>query len=133
MKDKKKLILSIILSIVAVAVFIGAYLMINNNYESDSDGQITVVLIELDGTTAMEKTIDFKEGDTLQQLIEQNFNNVVMENGMIMSIETFTTPSDWSTFISIYVDDEMSMVGLAEIQFTNGTKISFIMTEFIYE
>ena len=133
MKDKKKLILSIILSIVAVAVFIGAYLMINNNYESDKDGQITVVLVELDGTTAMEKTIDFKEGDTLQQLIEQNFNNVVMENGMIMSIETFTTPSDWSTFISIYVNDEMSMVGLAEIQFTNGTKISFIMTEFIYE
>ena len=83
MKDKKKLILSIILSIVAVAVFIGAYLMINNNYESDSDGQITVVLVELDGTTAVEKTIDFKEGDTLQQLIEQNFNNVVMENGMI--------------------------------------------------
>lgn len=133
MKDKKKLILSIILSIVAVAVFIGAYLMINNNYESDKDGQITVVLVELDGTTAMEKTIDFKEGDTLQQLIEQNFNNVVIENGMIMSIETFTTPSDWSTFISIYVNDEMSMVGLAEIQFTNGTKISFIMTEFVYE
>ena len=50
---------------------------------------------------------------------------------MILSIDKFTTPSDWSTFISIYVNDEMSMVGINEIEFTDGTKISFINTEFI--
>ena len=47
-----------------------------------------------------------------------------------MSIENYTTPADWSTFISIYVDDEMSMVGLADIKFENETKISLIITEF---
>ena len=50
---------------------------------------------------------------------------------MIMSIEDYNTPSDWSTFLSIYVDDEMSMVGLADIVFTDGTKISLIITEYI--
>ena len=64
--------------------------------------------------------------------MEANFDNVVFENGMLMSIDTFTTPSDWSTFISVYVDDEMSMVGLLDIQFTDGTKISLVMTEFTY-
>jgi len=55
----------------------------------------------------------------------------VISDGMIMSIETFTTPSDWSTFISIYVNDEMSMVGLLDIKFEDGTKISFINTEYV--
>ena len=132
MKDKKKLILTIILSVVAVIIFIGAYLMIKSNFTSNSDGAIQVVLVDLDGTTTIEKTIEFKEGDTLQQLLEANFDNVVFENGMLMSIDTFTTPSDWSTFISVYVDDEMSMVGLLDIQFTDGTKISLVMTEFTY-
>ena len=49
-----------------------------------------------------------------------------------MSIEDFTTPSDWSTYISIYVDNKMSQVGLLEIEFMDGTLISFVMTEFNY-
>ena len=49
-----------------------------------------------------------------------------------MSIEDFTTPSDWSTYISIHVDNEISQVGLLEIEFEDGTMISFVMTEFNY-
>ena len=60
MKDKKKLILTIILSVVAVIIFIGAYLMIKSNFTSNSDGAIQVVLVDLDGTTTIEKTIEFK-------------------------------------------------------------------------
>lgn len=132
MKDKRKLILTVILSFVAVVIFVVASFMINKHFSSQSDGQIQVQLVDLEGNTTMDKMIDFKEGDTLQALLEENFDNVVIENGMLMSIEDFTTPSDWSTFISIYVDNEMSQVGLLEIQFTDGTVISFVMTEFIY-
>ena len=132
MKDKKKLILTIILSVVAVIIFVVASLMLKNHFKSDSDGEIQVEIIELDGTTKVEKMIDFNEGDTLDQLITDNFDNVVIENGMLMSIEDYNTPSDWSTFISIYVDNEMSMVGLLDIEFTDGTVISLVITEFIY-
>ena len=48
-----------------------------------------------------------------------------------MTFEDYVTPSDWSTFISIYVNDEMSMVGLNDIKFEDGTKISFIITEYV--
>lgn len=132
MKDKKKLILTVVLSFVAVVVFVVASIMINDHFASQSDGQIQVQLVNLEGNTTIEKEIDFKEGDTLQYLLENNFDNVVIENGMLMSIEDFTTASDWSTFISIYVNNEMSQVGLLEIQFTDGTLISFVLTEFIY-
>ena len=109
-----------------------ASVMVSRHFASHSDGQIQVQLIDLEGKTTIERKIDFEEGDTLQFLLEENFDNVVIENGMIMSIENFTTASDWSSFISIYVDNEMSQVGLLEIEFTDGTLISFVMTEFIY-
>lgn len=132
MKNRKNLILTILLSFVGVVVFVIASVMVSRHFASQSDGQIQVQLIDLDGNTTLERKIDFDEGDTLQFLLEENFDNVVIENGMLMSIEDFTTASDWSTFISIYVDNEMSQVGLLEIEFTDGTLISFVITEFIY-
>lgn len=132
MKNKKNLILTIILSLVAVIILIGAIIILNDSYKPEVDGQIQVELIDLNGNVVLGKTIEFQEGNTLKYLIEQNFSNVVIEDGMLMSIESFETASDWSTFIMIYVDNEESMVGLLDIEFTNGTLISFKMTEFVY-
>ena len=101
-------------------------------FASQNSGQIQVELINLEGVTTLEKEVEFEEGDTLEFLLKENFDNVVIENGMLMSIEDFTTPSDWSTYISIHVDNEISQVGLLEIEFEDGTLISFVMTEFNY-
>ena len=54
---------------------------------------------------------------------------VKVENGMLMSIEVFYNADDYSTFISIYVDNELSMVGILDIEFEDGTIISFKMCE----
>ena len=129
MKNFKK----IGLTIAALVVLVLGGMAFSKTFSSTSDGSITVELVELDGSIKSSKEIEFNEGDQLLTLLEENYDNVLIENGMLMSIDTFTTASDWSTFISIYVDDEMSMVGLAEIQYEDGTKLSLIMTEFIYE
>ena len=130
MKNRKNLILTAILSFIGVIVFVIASVMVSSRFASQNSGQIQVELINLEGVTTLEKDIEFKQGDTLEFLLEENFDNVVIENGMLMSIEDFTTPSDWSTYISIYVDNKMSQVGLLEIEFMDGTLISFVMTEF---
>lgn len=130
---KKKLILKIALSVVALGAVVLCVVLLHNSFKSDYDGIITVEVVALDGTTIKEKELEFKEGDLLMDLIEDNFENVTYQNGMIMSIEDYQTPADWSTFLSIYVNDEMSMVGLADIEFTSGTKISIIITEYISE
>ena len=128
MNKMKKLLVTV----VAVVVLALGVVAISGNFTSKGLGEIQVELVDLEGNKES-KTIVFNEGDTLVSLIEENFENVVIENGMVMSIEDFTTASDWSTFISIHVDDVESMVGIKEIVFTDGTKISFIMTEFVYE
>ena len=128
---KKNFILKSILSVVALGVIVLCVVLLHNSFKPDYDGIVTVEVIDLDGSIIKKKEIDFKENDQLMNLIENNFNNVTYQNGMIMSIEDYNTPSDWSTFLSIYVDDEMSMVGLADIVFIDGTKISLIITEYI--
>ena len=116
---------------VALLVVVGFFLV--DSFSAKGDGVITVRVEELDGTVLSEKEIEFYEGDTLIKLIEENFNNVVFDNGMIMEIETYKTPSDWSTFLSVYVDDKMSEVGLKDIVYSDGMKITLKVTEFIYE
>jgi hypothetical protein len=128
---KKNLIIKIILSVIAVGIIALSVYLLKDSFKPDYDGVITVEVINLDNEVVKTKEITFKENDELTILIENNFNNVTYQNGMIMSIEDYNTPTDWSTFISIYVDDKMSEVGLSDIEFKDGTKISLIITEFI--
>lgn len=120
----------LLLSAIILCIFVASAVLLSQSFTSVSDGTLKVELISLDDKIIKEKDISFKEGNLLLELIEDNFNNVSMSNGMIMTIESLETTSDYSQFISIYVNDQMSEVGLEDIQYTDGTKISFILTEF---
>lgn len=114
-----------------VGIGVASYFLYRH-YVPESDGSIIVEIVKIDGNKANEKTIEFNSGDSLVSLLDNNFENVVVEDGMIMSIDVLTTPSDWSTFICIYVDNEMSQVGILDIQFDDGTLISFVDTVTIW-
>ena len=130
-KENKTLV-KVIATLLAVAVIVFAGLKIKDTYLVKYDGKITVEVRDLNNAEVKTKTIRFKQGDTLTKLIEDNFENVLFSDGMLMNIETLVTPADWSSFICVYVDDKMSEVGIGQIQFTDGTKISLIMTELVY-
>ena len=123
----------IVLTIISLLVLVLGSLYLSNNFTSKTQGDVLIELIDIDGNISDSRRIDYQKGDTLVSLIESNYDNVLIENGMLMTIEDFETASDWSTFISIYVNDEMSMVGINDIEFDDNTKVSFIMTEFVYE
>ena len=131
MKDKKATILKSCLTVVGIIVLAVVLVFIASKFVSKDDGKITVEFIN--GDVKVEEVIGFEEGESIEDLLKENFDNVVFEDGMLMSIEDYVTPSDWSTFISVYVDDVMSEVGLLQVEFKDGTKISLIVTEFIYE
>ena len=128
---KKKLILKIILSIVALGVIILCVVLLRNSFKPSYDGKLTIEVVGLDGVVIKEKEVEFNTNDVLMDLIKDNFENVTYQNGMIMSIENYQTPIDFQTFLSVYVDDKMSEVGLSEVKFVDGTKISLIITEYI--
>lgn len=129
----KKRIIQIIVSVVGVAILALCIVLLSGTFASKSDGEIEVAYINVENEVVKEVKIEFDEGDLLIDLLKENFDNVVFENGMLMAIEDFVTPSDWSLWIAIYVDGQMSNVGLKDIVFTDGTEIDLKITEFIME
>ena len=105
--------------------------LLRNSFKPSYDGKLTIEVVGLDGVVIKEKEVEFNTNDALMDLIKDNFENVTYQNGMIMSIENYQTPIDFQTFLSVYVDDKMSEVGLSEVKFVDGTKISLIITEYI--
>lgn len=127
---KKKLILNIALSVVAIAVVILCVFLLKDSFKPSYDGVIAVEYVDVEGNVKKQKEITFEEGDSLTTLIEENFENVTFDNGMLMTIEDFITPPTWQYFIYVLVDGEASQVGIEDIEFTDGTKITLMVTMF---
>lgn len=132
--NKKKLILTVVSAVVAVAILIACFFIINNVIEAKGDGTISIEVVALDGSLMKEKDVVFHEGDTLQKLIEDNFDSVIFDDTgygpFIKGIEGYVTPDDWSSYISILVDGIYSEVGIGDIVFVDGTKITLKISSF---
>lgn len=122
---KMKRVKAILLTLILLFTLVGC------NNAANGSGNVEVEVVALDGSIIREKTIEFNSDDTLEELIKSEFDNVVFDNGMLMEIENYKTPSDWETFISVYVDGKMSMVGISDIKLVDNMVVSLIITEFI--
>ncbi len=126
----KKKIIAAVSTVVAIAILIVCLVLYNTHYKSKGSGTIEVYVINLESTVVSQKEIEFEKGDSLIALFEENYDDVVITDGFLYSIAGYDTPSDWSWFFCIYVDGEMSQVGLADIKFKDGTKIELKMTRY---
>ena len=128
---KNRKIITFILGIVAaLGVVLSLYFM-KFSKPSLQKGVVTVELKDISGDVISEKDLDFCKDDTLTSLLEDNYPNVKIKDGMLLDIDTLTTPDDWSQFICIYVDGEMSSVGISEIELVNKEEISLVMTKYV--
>ena len=123
--------LKIVLAAVAVLALAAVLFFVLGGGGAKDDGHITVTVQDKEGKVITEKKIGYKEGDKLADLVQKNFANVTYDNGMLMTIESLTTPADWSSYISILQNGEYSMVGIMEMQFKDGDKIDFVDTVYI--
>lgn len=123
--------LKLILAVLAIAVLAVGLYFATSGAKAKADGKVVIDYIALDGKVIKEKTVKFYTDDTLVKLVEDNFENVEISNGMIMNMEDFVTPSDWSQFLSITVNGEMSMVGILEIKLEDGLVVGFQITEYV--
>ena len=126
MKNKKATLWG---TVIAVLVIAAALWVLGRGGFSGGAGKVTVRVTELSGKVLTEKTLRFAEGDSLAKLVQENFSGVVMDNGMLMSIESLTTPADWSRFIGIYQNGEMAAYGLEQLPFKDGDIIELRESE----
>ena len=129
---KINIILTSVISVLCLAALIIVLVIKNTDQKAKVDGTIIVELLDIDNSIIKSKEVGYYVDDTLTQLIIDNFDNVVFDKGMLMEIEDYKTPADYSTFLCVYVNGEMSMVGISDIEIANGMKISLIITENTY-
>ena len=123
MKNKK-----VLWAILAVIVIAAAWIIIAKPFTPKGDGSITVKVTDLDQKLIKEKKIVFNTGDKLVDLLKNNFDNVLFDNGMIMNIESLVTPADWAQYITIWINGEFAMEGLETLPYKDGDVLELRMT-----
>ena len=132
MSKKINIILTIIISLIACIGIVFTIIFINNPDFAKTKGTVTIELVDLDDKKVLSKDINFKEKDTLVSIVSDEFDNVLIENGMVITIEEFTTDTiNWSVYISILVNGEYSMVGINDIELVDELIVTFKMEEYI--
>ena len=131
----KKVLLYIISTILCCGVMALAGIKLYESYSSLGDGVVTIRVIGENGEIVKEKEVTFNDGDNLADLISENFDGVVFSDGMLMNIEGFETPVDWSYFFWVKHNDIDATVGLKDLEFKDKDVIDLIYTEntYVYE
>ncbi len=134
----KKLIITSILIVFALSSFFISDLLKQN----DSDGKITIVLVDQIGDIVSRESYAFDETDTLFGILKENYEVGCADSSFHLSSECQKLPlgsrvllkidnveTDWmNTFIAIYINDEYSNYGIDNIPLKNGDVIKFEYT-----
>ena len=131
---KKELVFKIVVTFIGIVVvaLVGIFLLRDNT--SETKGDITIEVINLNGEKVINDKISFKEGDTLLGLLKENYelrSDDSYGSTFIYDIDDVKTGND--TFLGIYVNDEMSMVGVDLIELEDGLIVSFRVTIIDYD
>lgn len=128
---RKKLILKIIYSIIALGLIITVFVMLAKREEAKDNGTITIELIDLENNVLSTKSHNYKAGDTLFKILDDNYD-IEYENSVfgvyIIKIDSLHAPNKNELFIKILVNDEFSTVGVSQIKLENKLKVTFILT-----
>lgn len=128
---RKKLILKIIYSIIALGLIITGFVMLAKREEAKDNGTITIELIDLENNVLSTKSHNYKAGDTLFKILDDNYD-IEYENSVfgvyIIKIDSLHAPNKNELFIKILVNDEFSTVGVSQIKLENKLKVTFILT-----
>jgi hypothetical protein len=131
---KKELVFKIVVTFIGIVVvaLVGIFLLRENT--SETKGNITIEVIDLNGEKVINDKISFKEGDTLLGLLKENYelrSDDSYGSTFIYDIDDVKTGND--TFLGLYVNDEMSMVGVDLIELEDGLIVSFRVTIIDYD
>lgn len=129
-KIKLSTIIYTVLAVIALALSI---VILNTPNKAKDNGEVTIEVISISDEVIKSKEIKYKQNDTLKDLIVSNFNEVYFEDSsygpFLKNIEGYVTPADYSTYISLYINNEYSLVGIGDITLSDGLIVSLVITD----
>ena len=129
---KNKLFLKILITVACLTILIVSLLVYRNctNNINDNNNEtikITIILEDSFSSRYEEKEISFISGESLKVIIEKNYTCNI-ENGFLNEINGMKSENIYEYFICLYVNDEVSNVGVADVYPKDGDIIKFKMT-----
>lgn len=130
---KNKLFLKIAITIICftaliISLFIYHNCTKNNNNDNNSNIiKVTIILEDPNSSRYEEKEISFASGLSLKTIIEQNYTCNI-ENGFLNEINGMKSENIYEYFICLYVNNEVSNFGVADVYPNDGDVIKFKMT-----
>jgi hypothetical protein len=124
----KNLILKIILSIIALGLIVTSFIIISEKEKAKDNGVIIVELIDIDNKVISNKEINFKKGDNLLNLLEENYDlkyDSYIYGAYITKIGELDVTNNNEYFIRIDIDGVVSDRGVSQIKLVNNMKITF--------
>lgn len=123
-----KKILKPFLIVLAFAAMMFAIINLRKNTLPNEVGVVTIEYVDITETISKSKDIKFNKESKLVDLLKDNFNNVSFEyyetGPFLIGFEDYITPSNFETYLAIYVNNEYSMVGISSIELLDGMIIS---------
>ncbi|MBQ8293092.1 MAG: DUF4430 domain-containing protein [Bacilli bacterium] len=129
---KKELLIKIVVSIVLiVGLTIGVGFLLKE-YVSFSDGTMYVQVVDKDGKMVIDDKWGFNEGDTALGILQEHYEIRSDDSwGMTFIYDIDDVKTDgYEYFFTLYVNDEMSMVGIDQVELVDGVIIKFEVTKY---
>lgn len=126
---KKKLILKISLSIIAIVLVIVLAMLVKPRQTSEG-GTITIIAIDSNSSEVIHDDIAFLPGEkkSLYELISSEYE-CTLKNGMLLKIGDLEAFETSEYFIKILKNDEMSNRGILEMTYKDKDVIKFVYTK----
>ncbi len=129
---KKDLIIKIVVSIIIIigSIFVVRFLL--SEKETSDNGTITFQVIDKNETMVINDKLTFKKGDTTFKILNEHYN-IRSSNDygstFIYDIEDVKTDG-FEYFFTLYVNGEMSMYGIDQIELTDGMILCVKVTKY---
>lgn len=123
----KKLLTSLIVSLGLVVGLVGCVEKTEaptNNQEQAVESEVTITVLDINGDS-LEYHANFKEGQTLMEVLKDSGLNIDETDGFINRIGDIKANSDNKEFLALYVNGEMSMVGATDLILEDGDIVEF--------
>ncbi len=128
--NKTEFVLKLIITVVLiVGLAIGSGLLLRK-YISNTDGTMTIQVIDQNGELVINDKWKFSEGDTALGILKEHYTIRSNESfGMTIIYDINDVKTDGNHyFLALYNNDEMSMVGIDSIKLVDGIVLKFEVT-----
>ncbi len=124
-KKKMKKVLFLI-----VLVFASFTIIACSSPKAESDGTITLIVLDIDGNELVTDEVDFVEGETFLEVLENSDIDFIITDdaqwgAWLSGINDYTLPSNG--YWSILDNGEYATVGISDTQFADGDIFTFAL------